>query len=131
MVDKEIRIAVVVDSDGAVTKLKNLDSSVKESGDSVEQSAKGFSKFQANLITLNSTLDLAGKGFSLLRSSVGTLFEALDRAGTVEGLQRSFDNLQASIGSLGSEKIAGLQNATKGLVSDFDLLQQANQAVLL
>lgn len=131
MADRELKIRFVVDDDGAVKKISGIDDAIERTGRAAERSDGAFSKFQANLISINQAAELAGRGFNFLRGVASATLDGLDRAATLEGLTRSFDNLQASIGNLGSDKLPALQAATKGLVSDQELLQQANQAVLL
>lgn len=52
-------------------------------------------------------------------------------AGQIEDLDRSFANLAKSIGSTADEALAKLRVATKGTVSDFNLMLTANRAILL
>jgi hypothetical protein len=53
------------------------------------------------------------------------------QAGKVEGLKTGFETLQRSIGQSPIGAIESLRKATQGLISDVELYQRANQAVLL
>lgn len=57
--------------------------------------------------------------------------EVSQQAGKLEGLKTGFETLQRSIGQNPEQSIQKLREATQGLVSDVDLYQRANQAVLL
>ena len=57
--------------------------------------------------------------------------ELAAQAGKVEGLATGFATLQRTIGQDPTKSIEKLRAATRGLVSDVDLYQRANQAVLL
>ena len=131
MADKEIKIRFTVDDNGVVQKIDGVEKAIKKSGKAAEESTSGFSKFQAKLVTLSAALDIGQRAFSSIQSVLNVTFEALDRAATVENLARSFENLQDSIGDNATTKLKALQDATRGLVSDQELLQQSNQAVLL
>lgn len=52
-------------------------------------------------------------------------------ANKIEGLRAGFETLQRTVGQDPSQSINKLREATQGLVSDIDLYQRANQAVLL
>lgn len=58
-------------------------------------------------------------------------FRLSDAAGKLEGLVNGFETLQRSVGRLPTESIEKLRVATQGLISDTELYQRANQAVLL
>lgn len=53
------------------------------------------------------------------------------QAGKLEGLKTGFETLQRSIGQSPIASIEALRKATQGLISDTELYQRANQAVLL
>lgn len=131
MADKEIKIRFTVDDNGVVQKIDGIEDAVKKTGKTAEESASGFTRFEAKLVSLSAALDLGQRAFSAIQSVISTTFDVLDRAGQVENLTRSFENLQDSIGNNATDKLKALQDATRGLVSDQELLQQANQAVLL
>jgi hypothetical protein len=88
------------------------------------------------------TIAKANAAFYLLKQSVSVLIgpiaelnrrtdELARAANELEGLRTGFETLQRSIGNLPQKSIEDLREATKGLISDTDLYQRANQAVLL
>lgn len=131
MADNDIEIKVTVDADGAIKAFDKLDQEVGDFDKTIKSSEGGITSFQGKIIAIDSALNIAGRAFSTLQSLAGSLFSTLDRAAVVEGVRGSFENLQASVGANASESFPALQKATKGLVSDFDLMQAANKAVLL
>jgi hypothetical protein len=62
---------------------------------------------------------------------IGKVSEFAAQGAKLPGLQSSFESLTRGIGANSSEMIASLQNATRGLVSNIDLMQSANKAILL
>jgi len=90
-----------------------------------------FSRLSASIITLNQGLELTQRLIGGATRVARGFVDALQEAARVEGLERSFSTLQESIGADATASINGLREATRGLVSDLDLFQSANQAVLL
>jgi len=131
MADKELKIKITVDDTGAIQKIEGVDDAVDSAGKSAEKAGDGFSKFQASLLTAEAALNLANRAFDGIQRVAAFTFDTLDRAAQVENLTRSFENLQESIGANATDKINALRTATKGLIADQDLLQAANNAVLL
>jgi len=131
MADKELKIKITVDDTGAIQKIEGIDDAVDKAGKSAEKAGDGFSKFQASLLTAEAALNLASRAFDGIQRVAAFTFDTLDRAAQVENLTRSFENLQESIGNNATSKLEALRQSTRGLVSDQELLQQANQAVLL
>lgn len=94
----------------------------------------GFGAFINNF----KNLGVAGGTIAGVVSAVGAiqkLSQAIDglasQANKVEGLATGFATLQRTVGQDPTASIELLRKATRGLVSDVDLYQRANQAVLL
>ena len=92
-------------------------------------------KNQARLTAAASGLFLIQKAASAAIAPINLLISTTDRlsqaSGKLEGLQTGFETLQRSVGRLPTESIERLRVATQGLISDTELYQKANQAVLL
>lgn len=73
---------------------------------------------------------LAGTGAALQRFNT-FIDETAKKAGELEGIKTGFETLQKSIGQAPIDSIKALRDATQGLISDTQLYQRANQAVLL
>lgn len=94
----------------------------------------GFGTFINNF----KNLGVAGGAIATVVSAV-TAIQRLDKAindlaaqaNKVEGLTAGFNTLQRTIGQDPTKSVEKLRAATRGLVSDVDLYQRANQAVLL
>lgn len=114
--DKDIRLKITVDDSGAVKVLNDF-------GGELEQVSSKAKKAGFSFTELNQALELGKKAFN-------TLIAAMDRARIVEGLSQGFENLQGGAAQA-AVTLSKMQAATKGLVTDLDLMQQANQAVLL
>jgi len=74
-------------------------------------------------------------GAVVFGAAVNKLNEPIDKlakqAGNLEGLKTGFETLQRSVGQDPAASINKLREATQGLISDTELYQRANQAVLL
>lgn len=88
----------------------------------------GLAKLQAQFYILRQTVSFVTEPIRQFNERIDELAK---RASELEGLKTGFDTLQRSIGNLPQKAIEDLREATKGLISDTDLYQKANQAVLL
>jgi hypothetical protein len=91
----------------------------------------GLNELRLGIITLDSAVNLLSRTFGVVQQAIAAAFGALLEAQQLEGLQRGFENLQGSVGQFTDSSLRSLREATRGLVSDFDLFRSANQAVLL
>lgn len=101
-----------------------------------------LTKLNPQLTSAASALFLVRGAFGAVTSVVGGTIGAIQRfkegidntakaANQIEGLRTGFDTLQRTIGQDSTRSIARLREATLGLISDTQLYQRANQAVLL
>lgn len=74
------------------------------------------------------TVNAVVEGFQRVEAAIDN---TASEASRLEGLRTGFETLQRSIGNLPTESLNELRKATQGLISDTDLYQRANQAVLL
>lgn len=72
--------------------------------------------------------NLAATALTKLAAGIGD-FAA--QGAKLPGLQASFEKLTAGVGSNSAAMLASLQGATRGLVTNIDLMQSANKAILL
>ena len=91
--DREIKISVLVDANGAVKVLSQLGDETKKAGKAAEEAAKGFTKFEAGIVSLNQGLELAKKGFSLISNSFNQLSSALSRGDQFNSLTQNIRQL--------------------------------------
>lgn len=74
-----------------------------------------------------------GVGFGTVTAAAmgAALNQALKRGQVFNGVKQGFDTLQTAANQLADQSLSKLRTATKGMVSDFELMQNANQAVQL
>lgn len=80
---------------------------------------------------LAATVFLAEKLAQAIRLVAGAAFDLAESGNRVQALATAFSTLQQSVGRDPEKSILRLREATQGLISDTDLYQKANQAVLL
>jgi len=119
-----LKIFIEAVTQGAVDEINNV---VRAEGDLIRETQRTSVSFTE----LNQGISLIQRGFSAFKTAASALFGALDQAAKVEGLSRSFENLQSSIGSSATSKLERLKEATGGLASELELMQAANNAVIL
>lgn len=88
---------------------------------------QGNSRAQRSFTELNSALELARKGFEALKNAG----EFLERGNNYNQVARGFESISKSVGVLADEQLTKLRAAVGGTVSDLQLMEQANKAVLL
>lgn len=108
--------------------------------------ARGVTRFFKN-VTFGSVtrgLSALGRSFRALRARLTGLqglfaafgaslatFSLIQRAQDVEALRKSFDSLSRSIGAVSDDFLQRLRVATRGAVSDLQLMRATNSAILL
>jgi hypothetical protein len=76
---------------------------------------------------LNQTFDLLNK----VEAGVGAVFDAFEQGAEMSRAQSQFENLAESIDSTADALLGRLKDATKGMMSDADLIAQAGQIMSL
>lgn len=92
---------------------------------------KSIRSFQTSFTELNQALELGGKvfsGFSAIATRVG---QTLERGFKVNNLTKSFEQLNKAAGVDAAASLRRLQEATQGLLSDTEILTQANEALTI
>ena len=109
---------------------KTTDSATKggrKFSDQIGRNRKAMSLFENSLATIRSRLLIYN---FLMGVGVTQMVRMAQQSARLQNMERSFANLTKSAGSA-STQISKLSAATKGTVSNFDLLQQANNAMIL
>jgi hypothetical protein len=91
---------------------------------------RGLKGIDSGLKSLGKSAIAAGAAFFGSRAIISGLKHSVELASKVEGLRRGFDNLTRSAG-FSAQTFSKLQKATDGTMSSFDLMKQANNAMLL
>lgn len=90
---------------------------------------RDFKKIDSALVGVAKSAKAAVAGYIGFQTAVEA-FDLTQQAGKLDSLRKSFLNLGKEIG-LTEDSITALKEATDGTVAEFDLLQQANNALLL
>lgn len=99
----------------------------KQFSDQIGRNRKAMSLFENSLATIRSRLLIYN---FLMGVGVTQMVRMAQQSAKLQNMERSFANLTKSAGSA-STQISKLSAATRGTVSNFDLLQQANNAMIL
>jgi len=126
----ELDIRILFDGKGALKGISNITGELDKLQ---KQSGKTDTSFNSLGPTTNSLIPkFAGMAAGLV--SVGAagkfIFDSAMNAGKFAGLKQGFDNLGESIG-FNSQSLNLLRDATDNTMNSMDLMQQANNAMLL
>lgn len=95
----------------------------------IRDAVDGFAKGQAdNFKAIGQGLGLLATGTVAAGAAIMTLGV---RGSTVKGVKDSFDRLAASVGDTGESILKVTGKATKGLISDMDIMASVNKGILL
>lgn len=136
---REVDIKLIVDDKGAITSINGFDQKIKTTVSDVEKLNQGLGQSNSQLgtfkIAIGSALgNLAGNAISLATSKLleyTNIFQQLRDIAPIEAQRASFEVLSKQIGEDATSALAKYREATKGYVSDSDLVAVANQAMLL
>lgn len=111
------------------TDTAELKTGVAEVNSKLDQLENGFTKSATKASFFGNMLaDLAQKG---ARMAIDAIVDLTQRAEKVSAVSGSFSRLTQTVGETGQAFLNVSRTATKGLISDFDLMQAANKAILL
>lgn len=127
--ENDIQIKVEVDDAQATAKIENLGNQVKNIEQAANESAGGFSKLQASVISISSAVSLAQTAFAAVTGAVAGLFAAIERGSQIDDVASAFDKLAAKSGALSEIFLGQLKQATGDTISSFDLMRKANEAL--
>lgn len=74
---------------------------------------------------------LAGVAVGIINKLGGALTEMVSRGTQIAPLQDAFERLSSSVGENSRDMLDAMGSASRGLVTEFDLMQSANKALLL
>jgi hypothetical protein len=99
---------------------KQLEEPTTRAGKAVDFLKGTFAQFTAANLAANA-----------IQSVIGKMSEFIAQGAKLPGLQASFKNLTSGIGQDSQKMLSTLQESTRGMVSNIDLMQSANKAILL
>ena len=127
--ENDIEIRVEVDDSQATAKLTDLDGKVRDVGLSANETAGGFSRFEAAIVTASSAVNLAAVAFGAITGAASSLFSIIERGSAIDDVASAFENLTTKAGGLSDVFLNDLKAATGETISSFELMQKANQAL--
>lgn len=99
----------------------------KKTSDASDAAARSAISFKS-LFSAFSLANLATSGVSMLTAAVGDM---VDKGTRLPAIEQGFERLAIGIGVNSQDMLQSLQTATKGMVSNLELMQSTNKAVLL
>lgn len=121
MADKDVKIKVTLEGREAELGLRDLTKAMKSTDDGAKASRLSFTE-------LNQSIELANKAVSLVRGAYASLSETIAHGQDVFEASNAFKDLQEKAGQTAEQGIGRLREAVQGMVSDFELMKQANLA---
>ena len=110
----------------AISKIIEMIFKVRGAGKAAQQTKK----VDKSLVSLGKSAMKLGGTFFAARGIISGLSKVITLSSKMEGLRRGFNNLTKSAG-FSAQVFSKLQKATDGTMSSMDLMQQANNAMLL
>ncbi len=141
--DDDVTIKVTLDASQLESLAKNVGEKLKtglgrDGSEAVgkikkatDNATSGFSKLGSQILTVNQALGAIERTAGAITGAFSKVDSTLSRALNVEGVTSAFKSLQESVGNIPTEQLEKLRKATQGYISDTQLMQKANQAVLL
>lgn len=120
----DLEIIVAIAAQEAIKEFERLKEQVEKVKPATEESGRAIDGFAAKLGVVAGSIIGATLSWKGLTAS-------LENALVVERLTTGFEALQNKVGSDATNSLNALRDATKGLISDTELMSSANQAVLL
>lgn len=125
----DIEINVKVEQSGAIQSFDNLGKKIGEVDAATEKTSEGLSKTQANILTLESAVNLSVAAFSALSGGLALTLAAIERGSAVGDLSDAFNNLTQQAGGTADLLLGELKTAADNTISSFDLMKQANESL--
>ena len=125
--NRKARVSLGLDPKKTVTSFRIIEAAGRKAGKTIKKSFTGiksiFRRLRRSIFGIQGLLLQIGAGLSGLA--------LINRAKDVEQLGTAFQNLTRSIGGTSETFLGKLRVATRGAVSDMELMKTANNAVLL
>ena len=91
----------------------------------------GNTKAKMSMGQLATAAGAVAAGFGVVAAGAKQFYDTLKAGAEIQAAAFTFDNLTASIGSTSDAMLGDLQAATKGMISDLDLMRFASQTVAM
>lgn len=127
--DREIKISVVVDANGAVKALTQLGEKTETFKTQAEGAGEGSGFFATALSSLSSPIGVVTAGLAALGGGFYALNKIIGRGDAFNDAAGAFDELNKKAGTLAGDTLNSLRIASQGTISDLQLMQLANKAL--
>jgi hypothetical protein len=124
MADESLRIVIdaLNKSSDEIKKVKKDIDGLEEATKTADKSSKNFGETWAGVLTgLNAGIQIAQQ----VAAAMKQVYETAREGAELEMMQTRFDNLSRSIGTTADALLGDLREATRGLVSDSELMASA------
>jgi len=118
--------SIGADPSGLQRGLKDAETQIDKTARSIEKSGQGID-FSSLAIGLNQAFELTGK----LVEGIKKVYDTAREGAELEYARQRFDNLSESIGTTSSMLLGDMRMATKGTISDFELMASASDLMSL
>ena len=136
----EIRFATKGEEE-LLNAFKGLAKGQKKFNEATDETQKGLKKLARGQQRVTGSTDKMGNAFSVIRSKmllfnfamtlgVRQILQFAKEAAKVDAMETAFTNMSGSV-SIAEERLNALKSATNGTMTEFDLFQQANNAMIL
>ena len=122
MANLQIVITALNKASGEINKVKKEIEGVGNSGKTAEKGVKGFGSSLSSII---GTAALVTGAVAAVGLAIREVYEDLKEGAQLEYAQTKFDNLAESIGTVSDALLIDLREATRGTVSDAELVAGA------
>ncbi len=110
--------------DAAEKELKQYKDSLVQLPGATQQAESGFSK-------LSKGVAIAGAALATAAVAAKEVYQFIGEGAALDAARTKFENLSASIGTTSDAMLGDLRTATKGMVSDAELMASASQIISL
>lgn len=133
MADRTVRAIIEAVYEGARNirqardDLREVDDAAREAGDGLRETSTGFSKAATAAATVGAGLIAAKVAYEGVKQAAQQAYAVLREGADLQYAAQQFDGLTESIGTTADALQSDLQEATRGMVSNAELVQSANE----
>lgn len=123
-----LRQRIDLDTNDANRKLDQYGNKAESTAAKVRRSSQTQTTAYQGIASGLRTIGIAAAGLGVAVAGVSALANQAERLSSVSN---AFDRLSFRVGALSEDLLPKLRRATRGLVTDFELMQKANNAIIL
>lgn len=120
--------AIAEGFDKVAAATKEIGDETKKTGD---KSKSATDKAKMGWTAFNQALEVAKKVFNAVKQAAEIAYQVISEGSQLEAARRGFENITSTIGTTSDAMLGQLRTATKGMVSDQDLIAASTQAMAL